>query len=204
MGTRSHSRESVEDLVAEIALEEPERFYTHSRLRPRNSRSSDREHRRSLQRYINARDGIEFIDPEKVGAKDGDGNTDPEDGRRLSISQQMRNDVDGFFVEGADGDDSLLVIDAREELSAHNQDPEYHFKVVFHYMVSLVIRGTNFLYQLQLDEEESSYFEPALRFLRSHMKGLQNSIGGSIWHPTFRRKLETYPVWEVSGDSGQS
>lgn len=190
--------------MADIALDEPERFYTQSRLRPRQPSSSDQEWQDSLQRYKNLRDGIEILDPEKLAAEEGDDGRASGDDPPGSLSQKMRDDIADFFVDGDDGDDDPLVVEARQGLSSHNQDPEYHFKLVFQYMVSLAMRGTDFLQELQHEEEKSPYFYPALRFLRLHMEGLQNAIGGSIWQPRFRQKLETYPVWEVGTLTGGS
>lgn len=99
---------------------------------------------------------------------------------------------EGFYVDdsGDEGADLELVEEAMERIRSIRQPPEYNFKVVCHYFLHLVVVGYD------IDED---YVGHPLRSVRRSLDVQRHSILGSLWDQETREKLETYPIWVVSG-----
>lgn len=102
---------------------------------------------------------------------------------------------DSDFIEDDGGEvpDNLLP----HQFSLNSaQTPEFKFKVVFHYLLYLVMKGSKVL---PLRGEIADYFEPHLRDVRRRMQGLRDgSVRSQIWKIAFVRNLDKYPKFTVS------
>lgn len=79
------------------------------------------------------------------------------------------------------------------------QSPEYKYKVVFHYLLLLVMGGPK---TLPLKGELKEYLMPNLRDLRRRLGGLKDgSVRSQIWRTDFVRALDRYPQFDVSAVS---
>jgi len=173
-----------EDVAAEIKLDEPDRFKTDTRLRaPKQSKFLAGLKKLNKQRVAQRwRPEGESVDREEDDSEDDDDEDESSDDGKAGS--------DNFIVSD---DDLSGDIALPEEFSLKRESPEYKFKVVFQYLVLLVVKGARIL---PLKGEDDAYFGRQLRDVRKLMRGLRDSMAGSVWRPEFREALETYPIWK--------
>jgi hypothetical protein len=168
------------DIVGELAMDEPERFKSDSRLRKRRETSVQRR----IRKLKNQRLGIvESSSPESESSS-----------KAIFTSDSAPDtDEENWIVEdGGVVGEGLLP----HQFSFNSiQTPEFKFKVVFHYFLLLVIKGPGVL---PLKGDTAEYLLPQLRDLRRRLEGFKNSrVRSQIWRTDFVRALEAFPVFEV-------
>ncbi|BEJ13676.1 hypothetical protein CspHIS471_0308500 [Cutaneotrichosporon sp. HIS471] len=178
-----------EDAAAAIELDEPDRFKALSRLRAKTKRTTFQGKLRLLQKR---RKALTFGDPSESSSEDAsDENSSEGEGGGGGDSDDASSTDSAAFI-----DDSMPARHAMlpHEFSLKRDTPEHKFKVVFHYMVVLVVRGARDF--LPLQGEDNAYFGRQLRDVRNMMRGLRDSVASALWRPDFRDALETYPLWK--------
>ncbi|GMK56818.1 hypothetical protein CspeluHIS016_0306580 [Cutaneotrichosporon spelunceum] len=165
--------------VDEIELDEPERFVTATRLRTRGETVQQRMLRKLKNRRLNLPSSEEDEDEE-----------DSED--VTGAWKYVRDDDDGFISED-DGFDERLM--PSEFSLGYAQSQEYKFKVMFQYLLLLVIHGPGVL---PLRGPQKEYMTPVGE-LRSYVRGIRNlRVRSQIWRPDLVEALQTYPTFLVS------
>jgi hypothetical protein len=171
----------TEDEDVDIELDEPDRFKTDSRLRaPKESKFLAGLKKLSSKR--NGRSSPEVVDLEDEDEEGEEGVEEDDDGASN----------DSFISK----DDEDTPFELPEEFALKRESPEFKFKVVFQYLVMLVVAGPGVL---PLRGENAEYFGRQLRDMRQLVRGLRDSMAGTLWRPDFRKALETYPEW-MQGD----
>jgi hypothetical protein len=169
------------DIVGELAMDEPERFKSDSRLRKRRETSVQRR----IRKLKNQRLGIvESSSSESESSSQATYTSD---------SAPDTDEEENWIVEdGGVVGEGLLP----HQFSFNSiQTPEFKFKVVFHYFLLLVIKGPGVL---PLKGDTAEYLLPQLRDLRRRLEGFKNSrVRSQIWRTDFVRALEAFPVFEV-------
>lgn len=169
------------DIAGELAMDEPERFKSDSRLRKRRETSVQRR----IRKLKNQRLGIvESWSSESESSSEATYTSD---------SAPDTDEEENWIVEdGGVVGEGLLP----HEFSFNSiQTPEFKFKVVFHYFLLLVIKGPGIL---PLKGDTAEYLLPQLRDLRRRLEGFKNSrVRSQIWRTDFVRALEAFPVFEV-------
>lgn len=204
--------------AADIELDEPERFATQSRLRETKT-SAWQTHLRKLQKQRRAQT---FGAQEDSTSSESESSSESEDDRRRGPAARGRGRGRGGMRGGRSGrdenwkmvpkddlDDFIASDDEEivggpvpmrfnalpEEFSLKRETPEYKFKVVFQYLIVLVIKGSGIL---PLKGDNEKYFGRQLRDVRNKMLSLRNSIAGVLWKPEMKRVMQKYPDWHVS------
>ncbi|WVQ62601.1 uncharacterized protein L199_000747 [Kwoniella botswanensis] len=176
--------EEEENMVDDLQMDEPERFKSATRLRERPKETAAQ---RNIRKLKNRRLGIVESTTEDDSDSDESLPT-PTDARNSG-----RYSDDDFIV----ADDSMAVqVQLPHEFSVDSaQTPEFKFKVVFHYLVMLVMRGKK---AFPLSSESSDYFVPQLAHFRDRMTGYrQLRVRSQIWRSNFVKALERYPIFDV-------
>ncbi|BEJ15226.1 hypothetical protein CspHIS471_0409930 [Cutaneotrichosporon sp. HIS471] len=173
----SNEAATEEESADEIELDEPERFVTTTRLRTRG----ETEQQRMLRKLKNRRLNLPSSDDEEEESEGPSG-----------AWEYVRDDDDGFISED-DGFDERLM--PSEFSLGYAQSQEYKFKVMFQYLLLLVIHGPDVL---PLRGAQKEYMAPVGE-LRSYIRGIRNlRVRSQIWRPEFVKALETYPKFLVS------
>ncbi|ORX34763.1 hypothetical protein BD324DRAFT_132546 [Kockovaella imperatae] len=166
----------VED-VDDLHLDEPERFKTKSRLRQRKETAFQRRIRKLKER----REGIVGSSTEEETSED--------DPRPIRTAPKPQD----FIVD--DGEELEEGLMPPEFSMDSTQTPEYKFKVVFHWLLLLVMDRQA---ALHLRPDTINYFMPRVDDLRRKMDGYRESrVRGQIWHAELVRNLQKYPVFHV-------
>jgi hypothetical protein len=173
-----------EDATAAIELDEPDRFKSDTRLRTHRKTNFQ-----SKLRQLSKRRVAQGLSQDVHGSSSEDSESD-------SSSPSASSDSRNFIASDDDIPNRRATVP--EEFSLKRETPEQKFKVVFHYLVVLIIRGArNFL---PLQGEDNVYFGRQLYNVRKTMRGLRDSMAGALWRPDFRDAIETYPLWKVRLD----
>ncbi|BEI91993.1 uncharacterized protein CcaverHIS019_0408130 [Cutaneotrichosporon cavernicola] len=173
----SNEAATEEESADEIELDEPERFVTATRLRTRGETAQQRMLRKLKNRRLN----LPSSDDEEEESEGPSG-----------AWEYVRDDDDGFISED-DGFDERLM--PSEFSLGYAQSQEYKFKVMFQYLLLLVIHGPDVL---PLRGAQKEYMAPVGE-LRSYIRGIRNlRVRSQIWRPEFVKALETYPKFLVS------
>lgn len=176
--------EPEDDATHDLELDEPERFATETRLRQRRETAQQR----LLRKLKNKRLGI---------VSSGSDDDDAVDDQEEEDAEATRDDSAGFITDDDDEFDQNLM--PTQFSLGYAQSKEYKFKVMFQYLLLLVIHGPEVL-PLRGDQKE--YMQPVSE-LREHMKGIRNlRVRSQIWRANFVRALETYPCFVVSYNHG--
>lgn len=230
---------SEEDMVAEIEMDEAERFRTETRLR---CKKKETPAQRSMRKLRARRLGIiEVTSSSSTGSSDDsddDGlvrglsydSGDESDYVKARSQRVNRNRAEALAEEKArrakhaqaravgklpdaplerldefTSDSDFIEDDGGvvpDDLLPHQfslnstQSPEYKFKVVFHYLLLLVMGGPK---TLPLKGELKEYLMPNVHDLRRRLGGLRDgSVRSQIWRTDFVRALEKYPQFDVS------
>ena len=187
------------DMISEasddIHMDEPERFRTATRLRGKTETAFQRK----LRRLKNQRLGIvtsttEEDDDHGDSASDSDSGSSS-DSDSDSDSDSGSESGEGDFIEDDSGLGKTVVLPHQFSLDSA-QTPEFKFKVVFHYLVMLNVRGPGVL---PLRGDAKDYFQPPLEHLRRMIAGHRDArVRSQIWRSDFVKALQTYPNFVVS------
>ena len=129
-----------------------------------------------MRRLQNQKQGV--IESSHSSSNDSDDEGDDE-------SEEIASD--SFVDDDGDGHVELPQQFSNNAL----QTPHFKFKVTFHYVLLLVMRGAQVL---PLRGADADYFVPPLRFWRRRMADFRDSrVRGQIWKPSLVRKLDTRP-----------
>lgn len=175
-----------EDMMAELELDQPDRFKSKTRLRERK----ETDWQRALRKANNKRKGIvEDTTSEEESESEDEGEVED----AVQGGEVDEEDDDDFI---SDDDDDGPVQLPHEFSNNSIQTPEFKYKVVFHYLLYLVMKGSK---ALPLRGENAEYFEPHLRDVRRRVTGLRDAgVRSQIWSTVFVRALEKYPIFRVS------
>ncbi|KAK4688873.1 hypothetical protein P7C73_g1224, partial [Tremellales sp. Uapishka_1] len=178
--------EEESDAVHDLELDEPERFKKTTRLRKRKETAFQR----NLRKLKEKKAGIVADTTEE----DSEANTVKSytsDSAADSLASEPGSE-DFIEDDGGHVQDGLLP---HEFSRGAAQTPEFKFKVVFQYLLLLVIKGPKIL---PLKGEDAEYLVPYLRDQQRKMEGIRNgSVRGQIWRPELVRALETFPRLEM-------
>ena len=173
-----------DDDVDDLKMDEPSRFKTKTRLR----RKTETDYQRQIRKLKNKRLGIVESSTDSEDDEEEEEEEDKDDSSVESVAEDDFIIDDGGRV--ADG-----VLPHEFSLNA-SQTPEFKFKVVFHYLSLLVVKGSKIL---PLKGEDADYFLPNLNDLRRRIVGYRDARARSqIWHPNLVNALKTYPNLHVS------
>jgi hypothetical protein len=174
----SNAAATEEESGDEIELDEPERFMTATRLRSRGETMQQRMLRKLKNRRLNLPSSEE---------EDQD-----EASESASAWEYVRDDDDGFISED-DGEFDERLMPSEFSLG-YAQSPEYKFKVMFQYLLLLVMHGPEVL---PLRGTSKEYLAPVGE-LRAYVRGIRNlRVRSQIWRADFVKALETYPSFCV-------
>ncbi|ORY20450.1 hypothetical protein BCR39DRAFT_555354 [Naematelia encephala] len=163
-----------EDGIADLAYDEPDRFKATSRLRAKK----ETPFQRNLRKMRAARQGVTISDTESESS--------------ITSDSAASSGSEDFIVE--DGGTVQAGLMPHQFSINASQTPEFKFKVVFHYLVLLVIKGPGIL---PLTGEAAEYFSPMVQDLRRRMEGYKSSrVRSQIWRSDFVRALETFPTYK--------
>ncbi|WWD22477.1 hypothetical protein CI109_106970 [Kwoniella shandongensis] len=177
--------EDEDDVLEDLKMDEPERFKSKTRLRKKKETAFQRK----IRKLKNQRLGIAESSSE-ASSSEASGKTYTSDSAPHSI---VSSDSENFIVED-DGQQEQVRLPHMFSLDSA-QTPEFKFKVVFHYLVLLVMKGPSIL---PLTGEEAEYFQPQLLDLRRRMEGYNNfRVRSQVWRGNFVAALQKYPEFEV-------
>ena len=172
-----------EDDVDDLKLDEPERFETKSRLRTKK----ETDFQRRLRKLKQLREGI-------VDDSTDESESEAED---ELASRSAPKDKD-FIVED-DGEELVEGLMPHEFSINSAQTPEFKFKVVFHWLLLLVMDSQS---ALHLRPDDREYFMPQVEDLRRKMKGHREArVRSQIWRGPLVKALQKYPSFHVSGQA---
>ncbi|WRT63764.1 uncharacterized protein IL334_000689 [Kwoniella shivajii] len=173
--------ENEENMLDDLKMDEPERFKSKTRLRKRPQETAAQ---RSIRKLKNRREGL----VESSTSESSEGTFDDS-----SDGSASDHDEEDFIVPD---DARTKRVQLPHEFSVDSaQTPEFKFKVVFHYLVLLVMRGKK---AFPLDRESQEYFVPQLRQFRDRMVGYrQLRVRSQIWRTNFVKAMEKYPIFDV-------
>ncbi|BEJ16819.1 hypothetical protein CspHIS471_0602200 [Cutaneotrichosporon sp. HIS471] len=210
---RKRRRDSDDDTTQderldEIELDEPERFKTKSRLR-KVKKNAFQERLGSLQKK---RRGKVFgakteSSSEEESSSDNDndllrGRAGPSRNRKSTSQWKYVQDDLSDFIASDDDIDGAPAPRGRgrghdhvdlEAFTFKRETPEYKFKVVFQYLLVLVMQGPGAL--LPLSGKNDQYYGRSLRNVRDQMSGIKSSNSSVLWRPEFVKVLKKYPQW---------
>ncbi|BEI85982.1 hypothetical protein CcaverHIS002_0602690 [Cutaneotrichosporon cavernicola] len=209
---RKRRRDSDDDTqdegLDEIELDEPERFKTKSRLR-KVKKNAFQERLGSLQKK--RRGKVFGAKTESSSEEESSSDTDNDRRRRRAGPSKNRKSTSQWkyvqddlsdFIASDDDIDGAPVPRGRgrgrdhvdlEAFTFKRETPEYKFKVVFRYLLVLVIQGPGAL--LPLNGKNDQYYGRFLRNLRDQMSGIKSSISSVLWRSEFVKVLKKYPQW---------
>lgn len=172
--------ESEEDLLEELAIDEPDRFRSKTRLRQKKETPFQRQ----LRKLRDQRLGIVASSSDDESESESDSTSGTSD----SLASQEFIVEDGGVVQ-----EGLLP----HQFSLNSaQTPEFKFKVVFHYFVLLVMKGPTVL---PLRGENASYMLPQLEDQRRKMNDFKEGrVRSQIWRVELVDGLKSYPNYIVS------
>lgn len=206
---RNSDDDTADERLDDIELDEPGRFKTKSRLRE-VKKNAFQERLQSLQKKRRSKvfgakreSSSEESSSEESSSEEDDrhrGRAGPSKNRKSSQFKYAADDLSDFIasdddidgVRGPRGRDR-----DRHELDAftfQRETPEYKFKVVFQYLLVLVMQGAGAL--LPLRGKNDQYYGRPLRNVRDQMNGVKNSISSVLWRPEFVKALKKYPQWK--------
>lgn len=172
----SNAAATEDEGADEIELDEPERFVTATRLRARGETLQQRMLRKLKNRRLN----LPSSEEEEEESERGGG-----------AWVYVRDDDDGFISEDDGFDENLMP---SEFSLGYAQSQEYKFKVMFQYLLLLVIHGPDVL---PLRGAQKEYMAPVGE-LRAYVRGIRNlRVRSQIWRAEFVMALETYPSFLV-------
>nr|XP_018266770.1 uncharacterized protein I303_00746 [Kwoniella dejecticola CBS 10117]OBR88928.1 hypothetical protein I303_00746 [Kwoniella dejecticola CBS 10117] len=179
--------EEEDNMLDELQMDEPERFKSSTRLR---KRPTETVHQRKLRKLKNKRLGIveSSTDEDHSSSNESDPTTSDDDGSSSSDGNEL-----SFIVP----DDATAVrAQLPHEFSSDSaQTPEFKFKVVFHYLVMLVMKGKK---TFPLSHESATYFKPQLTQFRNRMDSYRDlRVASQIWRLHFKKALKKYPIFDV-------
>lgn len=182
------SAQTEDEAPDALELDQPERFATATRLRQR--RETDRQ--RLLRKLKNKRLNIVSSGSEE---DEGNGN-DGYDYANGSGDEAVDREGSGSFIADDDDDEAFDANLLPSEFSlGYAQSREYKFKVVFQYLLLLVIHGPGVL---PLRGAQKEYMAPVAE-LRDYVRGIRNlRVRSQIWRADFVKAMETYPLFQVS------
>lgn len=200
----------------DIELDEPDRFKTKSRLREvkQSAFQSKLHHLQKLRR--GKMFGAKQESSSSSSSEDEESESSSEDDRRRPYNpahlrtgpragpsrgrnwKYVDGDLSDFIADDDDVDGRRVSKSAfalPEEFSLKRESPEYKFKVVLQYIVTLVVRGPGLL---PLKPSYEKYFGRQLRDVRNLMIGLKNTVASAVWKAEYLRALKKYPDFHVS------
>ncbi|CAK9780196.1 hypothetical protein CC85DRAFT_283380 [Cutaneotrichosporon oleaginosum] len=167
----------------EIELDEPERFVTTTRLRARAETQQQRMLRKLKNRRLNLPSSEDEVDEgEGTGGESEEG-----------AWKYVQDDDDGFISED-DGFDERLM--PSEFSLGYAQSQEYKFKIMFQYLLLLVIHGPEVL---PLRGPQKEYMAPVGE-LRAYARSIRDlRVRSQIWRANLVHALDTYPYFSDMG-----
>ncbi|KAK8845524.1 hypothetical protein IAR55_006239 [Kwoniella newhampshirensis] len=177
--------EDEEDVLEDLKMDEPERFKSKTRLREKKETAFQRK----IRKLKNQRLGI--VESSSESSDSGaSGKTYTSDSAPHSIGSSGS----GEFIVEDDGKAGQVQLPHMFSLDSA-QTPEFKFKVVFHYLVLLVVKGPSIL---PLKGANADYFMPQLQDLRRRMEGYNNfRVRSQVWRSNLVAALQKYPNFEV-------
>ncbi|WWC85883.1 uncharacterized protein L201_000750 [Kwoniella dendrophila CBS 6074] len=182
--------EDEQDMLDDIKMDEPERFKSKTRLRKRPKESAVQ---RNIRKLKNKRLGIiDTSSEEEEEEEEGSSSEEESDNTGSEDDSRPR----GYNQESFIVSDDEEKVQLPHEFSVDSaQTPEFKFKVVFHYLVLLVMKGKK---AFPLSTESSNYFKPQLLHFRDRMTGYrQLRVRSQIWRSNFVKALEKYPIFDI-------
>ncbi|WWC66782.1 uncharacterized protein I206_100687 [Kwoniella pini CBS 10737] len=179
--------ENEENMLDDLKMDEPERFKSVSRLRKRPKETATQ---RNIRKLKNKRLGIVESSTEEDNSSSME--SDPTDSDDETATDDDSN-VEDIIVP----DDSTVIrAQLPHEFSSNSaQTPEFKFKVVFHYLVMIVMKGKR---AFPLSSEAANYFKPQLNQFRNRMESYRDlRVASQIWRMNFKRALKKYPLFDV-------
>ena len=171
-----------EDDVDDLTMDQPERFKTATRLR----KKKETPFQRQIRKNRNKREGIVESSTDEDEAE-----SDSDDSDEAS---QMPVPEDSFIVD--DGEELEEGMMPAEFSVDSAQTPEFKFKVVFHYLLLLVMDRQA---ALHLQSKDANYFMPRVEDLRRRMQGYREArVRGQIWRAELVRAMQQYPIFSAS------
>ncbi|WVR03541.1 hypothetical protein IAU60_000533 [Kwoniella sp. DSM 27419] len=169
------------DMLDQLKMDEPERFKSDTRLRQKKETTFQRK----IRKLKAKREG-------KVVSSSGSG-SDTATSDSAEDSQFSGPDEESFIVPD---DGTAMTVELPTMFSMDSaQTPEFKFKVVFHYLVVLVMRGKK---ALPLSAKDSKYFRPQLHYWRDRMRGFRDfRVRSQIWRSNLVKAMEKYPIFDV-------
>ncbi|THU89512.1 hypothetical protein K435DRAFT_830337 [Dendrothele bispora CBS 962.96] len=185
---------------------EPEHILD-SRFRKRDKKTT---FQKNLEKLKRRKQGKKEPESEESGSEeDGDsdeGEVGPFKGAKRDDDRDSLfdgSDEDGdsagssdFIVE--DDGTGLAALPAEFSMDTH-QDLAHQFKKIFQFFVHIAVQPpverNEFMVEMLKKEE---YFSVPLIVTRRKLSGLRDSlVASSVWHPKFKKQLETYPELDV-------
>ncbi|WVQ80264.1 hypothetical protein IAT38_002369 [Cryptococcus sp. DSM 104549] len=201
--------EEEEDMVEGLRMDSPERFQSRTRLRDRKKETANQRQLRKLKAKREGKAVVTTDEEDDEGREDSEEGIIDVDGEGGS-PQYVGSDEDLPAAPGGDNyddEDDDFIDDTEDagplpdgflpdEFSLTRQAPEFKFKVVFHYLLFLVIRKEQ---ALSLSPSNQMYFIPPLKDLRRKMQDYKSSgVRSQVWKVKFVRVLETYPEFNAT------
>lgn len=179
--------ETEEEDEGVLELDNPERFATTSRLRERHKGKREMALERLSAKRQNK--GLPQESDEGSGEDEGTGEDEADEGASGSGTD---GDMDGFIED----DDDFDAIQLPAEFSRAANTNEYRFKVMFQFLLILVIHGPDVL---PLEGEQKEYFRQPLALLRAHIRNIRDArVRSQIWKDEFIKAMTKYPEVMVS------
>jgi hypothetical protein len=199
---RRSSGDTADEGLDEIELDEPERFKTKSRLRE-VKKNAFQERLGSLAKRRRGK----VYGAKKESSSSEESSSEEDDRRRgragpskKSDWKYVQDDLSDFIADDDDDDGAPgprgRGRDHRElDMFTFNREtPEYKFKVVFQYLLVMVIQGPDAL--LPLRGRNDQYYGRSLRNVRDLMSGVKSIIASVLWKPEFVKALKKYPQFK--------
>ncbi|OBZ75568.1 Uncharacterized protein C17H9.06c [Grifola frondosa] len=103
---------------------------------------------------------------------------------------------DPFIVE----DDDAVVAELPTEFSMNTfQDLIHHFKIICQLFVHLAVQEESHRGLAMEQLLEQRYFSVPLLVIRRKLTGMRDQlVASSVWRPSFKKALETYPTFELT------
>lgn len=179
--------DTEEEAPDELQLDEPERFKTTTRLRKRKETA----HQRLLRKLKNKRLNLPSSESESEDSEE------EEEEDHQSLPDSLDDSSSGFITE--DGEEVNESLMPAEFSLGYAQSKEYKFKVMFQYLLLVVMHGPGVL---PLKGKQKEYMQPVAE-LREYIKGIRNlRVRSQIWRAEFVRAMEMYPEFQVSSIHG--
>lgn len=173
--------EEEDNVLENLKMDKMSRFKTKTRLR----KKGESVYQRNIRKLHERREGIAPVDT----TEDEDESDDVDE-----EEEEDKSSIDS--VDFIESDDEEIPRELPQGFSIDtHQSTEFKFKVVFQYMVLLVMRGPGCL---PLGREDHKYFRPPLESIRRQTKGYREGrVRSQIWRANLTEALNKYPTFIV-------